>query len=162
MTVRVSSGVADRWVGLENVLVADPAEAAETRRYQVERARGYRDRLVLKLRGVDDATAADALRGRWIVAPADEVPELPPGEHFVARVVGLRVVDERGAILGTVRDVQATGGTDLLVVEASDGEEILVPLASEFVLAIDRSEGTVRVTLPEELFALNRREGRKS
>jgi len=67
------------------------------------------------------------------------------------------VVDERGADLGTVLDVEATGGTDLLVVKGNDGEEILVPLASEFVAAIDPADGLVRVTLPEGLLELNRR-----
>lgn len=162
MTVRVASGDATRWVGLKNVLLADPADPGGARKYQVERARGYRDRLVLKLRGVDDAGTAGALRGRWILAPGEEVPELPSGVHFVERIVGLRVIDERGASLGKVADVEATGGTDLLVLEGNDGEEILVPLASEFVASIDTTEGLVRVRLPEGLVDLNRKGGGRS
>jgi len=162
MTVRVASGEATRWVGLKNVLLSGTDGSKEPRRYEVERARGYRDRLVLKLRGVDDAGAAEALKGWIALVPAEEVPELPAGVHFVERIVGLRVIDERGVTLGKVADVSATGGTDLLVVEGEDGGEILVPLAAEFVSSVDAAGGCVRVRLPKDLRDLNRGPGERA
>ena len=147
---------------MANVLVAGEVGRPGATRFQVERARGYRDRLVLKLQGVDNAGSADELRGRWVSAPADEVPRLPKGVHYAARLVGLRVLDEQGNELGRVFDVTGAGGADLLVVEGTDGEEILVPLAGDIVRDIRESDGVVRVRLPVGLLGLNPGEGKRS
>lgn len=158
LTVRVASGNAMRWTALSRVLIGAEGEASPVS-FRIEHARGYRDRLVLKLAGVDDAQAADRLRGRLVLAPAEEVPGLGDAEHFVVRLVGLAVLDERGEMVGTIRDVVETGGVDLLVVEQEDREEILVPLARAFVPRIDEASGVVHVRLPEGLRGLNRRGG---
>jgi 16S rRNA processing protein RimM len=127
------------------------------RRFAVERARAYRDRLVLKLRGIDEPNAAEALRGRRVLAPADEVPELPPGVHFIETLVGLEV-RQSGEILGRVVDLLETGGTDVLVVLGPGGREILLPLAREMVGRISAQEGVLEVKdLPEGLVELNDR-----
>ena len=154
-TVKVSSGEAGRWTRLTEVLVGRPdgegTPGGEPRRFDVERSRSYRDRLVLKLVGVDDPTRADALKGLWVLAPAEQVPALPQGVYWVERLVGLDVVDEGGRSLGKVEDVMATGGVDLLVVREPGGEELLVPLAGSIVVEIREPAGPVVVRLPEGL-----------
>ncbi len=119
--------------------------------FEVERSRAYRDRLVVKLKGVDDPTGAEALKGQWILAPAEQVPALPEDVYFVERLVGLEVVNESGDALGRVEDVLATGGVDLLVVRGSRGDELLVPLAESIVLEIGEGSGPIVVRLPEGL-----------
>lgn len=147
ITVRVVSGEAPRWVHLRRVLLdGDP--------YEVEQSRAYGDRLVLKLRGVDGAGDAAALRGRQAAAPAEEVPILPEGRYWVSRLLGARVADETRGDLGTVEDVVETGGADLLLVREASGRERLVPLAREIVVGIDEKAGRIVVRLPEGLFEL--------
>ena len=108
LTIRVASGEAKRWVGLRSVWIARRGAGpdGEGTLYGVESARAYRDRLVVKLHGVDDPTAADALRGAIVAAPEGQVPALTEGVHYVARLVGLEGRDEEGRRLGVVRDVQ--------------------------------------------------------
>jgi 16S rRNA processing protein RimM len=129
-----------------------------TAELDVEAARAYRDRLVLKLEGVDDPSAAEALRGRWLLAPPDAVAELPEDGYYVADLVGLDVLDGDGARVGSVIDVVATSGTDVLVVEDADGHEVLVPMAGEIVTAVRLDERRIEVRLPDGLRELNRRE----
>lgn len=159
MTVRVASGKADRWVGLRRVLVSSD-ERGPLATYDVESARGYAGKLVLKLGGVDDPNAAERLRGQTVFAPSDAVPALPEGVHYQARLVGLEVVEESGQRLGRVVDVMETGGVDLLIVEEVDGNELLVPFAPEIVRRVRETDGTITVRLPEGLRDLNRRERR--
>lgn len=153
--MRVASGNAARWSGLRHVVVSrSPREiAADARDHEVEATRAYGDRLVLKLRAVDDVPTAKALTGHWIWVEGAEVPPLPEGTYYVERLVGLVVDDEAAGRLGRVEDVLETGGVDLLVVRGVGGEEILVPLAREIVVAIDESSGRVRVRLPEGLLS---------
>jgi 16S rRNA processing protein RimM len=154
VTIRVASGDAARWERLRRVTLRRPGgEEMESR--EVAAARAYGDRLVLKFRGIDDASAAERLRGFEVEAPADEVPGLPPGVYWVARLVGARVVEADGREIGRVADVVETGGVDLLRVTGAGGREILVPLARAFVTSIDEASMTIRVSLPEGLYELN-------
>lgn len=157
ITVRVASGQATRWRTVTRVFVGDGAEGGARRLFEVAGARCYRDRLVLKLRGIDDPSGAEALKGSTVLVPPEQVPRLGKDEHYVGRLVGLRVVlVPTGEALGTVTDVASTGGTDVLVVEEADGHELLVPMAREIVVEIEEREGRIAVRLPPGLRSLNR------
>jgi 16S rRNA processing protein RimM len=160
MTVRVASGDADRWTGLREVGFVS-REGEEVRSFRVESSRAYRDRLVLKLRSIDDSEAAERWRGYQVVAGAKEVPELPEGTFYRAHLIGLDVLEE-GRRLGTVREVVETGAADLLQVEGDDGEELLIPMVQDMIQSIDERKGTVSVRLPEGLRELNRPRGRRA
>ena len=159
ITVRIVSGDAEPWTELRRAKFRGPEDEETTAEFEVEAARAYRDRLVLKLRGVDDPSAAQTLRGCWLEAGPDAVPELPTDRYYVAALVGLDVHDEDSGRLGTVIDVIETSGTDVLVVEELDGHEVLVPMAKEIVIGVRVGDGRIDVRLPEGLRELNRREG---
>ena len=151
MTVRVASGHPERWTGLKRVGIGRDAGDPEPEIFEVETARGYRDRLVLKLAGLDAPGEVEARRGRWILAPPEEVPELPAGTWYVERLRGLLVEDGSRGPLGRVVDVLETGGVDLLVVEGVRGGELLIPLAETIVKEVREDLGRIRVDLPEGL-----------
>ncbi|MCP3982437.1 MAG: 16S rRNA processing protein RimM [bacterium] len=162
LTVRVSAGEALPWVGVEQVLVGRDEEDCAT--YQVEASRGYSDRLVLKLAGIDDASAAADLKGKIVQVEESSAPQLPEGRYYAATLVGMSVRDESHGRLGFVRDLLPTAGIDLLVVGAKardaslqgdDENEILIPFADEIVLDVDCDAGEIRVRVPEGLVELN-------
>jgi 16S rRNA processing protein RimM len=148
LTVKVISGDAHRWVHLTRVLLDGDDRT-------VASARAYRDRLVLKLAGIEDATGAAALRGMEVSAHAEDVPRLPEDVYWVERLVGARVMDVAMGDIGCVKDVVKTGGVDLLLVDDGRGGETLVPLAKDIVTMVDEAAGMIRVTLPEGLRGLN-------
>ncbi len=161
VTVKVFSGEADRWVHLSRVVLGGEGLGGKDDPRKVESARAYRDRLVLKLAGVEDATAAAALRGLDVLAPAEDVPSLPEDVYWVERLVGARVMDVAMGDIGSVMDVVETGGVDLLLVKDGGGVETLVPLVKDFVTEIDETAGTIRVSIPEGLRGLNAPGGRE-
>jgi len=163
LTVRTFGESAEPWQSLSEVWIR--LGATSDRRLVVEQARSYRDRLVLKLQGVDDPSAAEALRGGEVLARLDQAPSLPPGQYWIARLIGLQVIDEAGRVLGRVEGVLPTGGTDVLIVAAAqpgDGSpaaaELLVPIAPEIVTEVSEQAGTIRVSLPDGLLELYRPE----
>jgi 16S rRNA processing protein RimM len=161
LTIRVG-GDAAPWTGIRTLWIEDQRGVA--REYTVAASRAYRDRLVVKLQGLDDASAAAALRGRRVHAAAPDVPLLPPDTWFVERLIGLSVRTETGDELGTITDVRGTGGADLLVVlppGAAPGseDELLIPFARAIVLEVDLERQQAIVRLPDGLADLNRRGG---
>ncbi len=87
----------------------------------------------LTLVGVNDRTAAEALRGRQVYAHDSELPGLPEGEYYYHELRGLPVRDAEGTVLGEVVDVTDAGHQDLLVVR-SDSSGGLIPLQAPYVL----------------------------
>jgi 16S rRNA processing protein RimM len=154
ITVRVVGGDASSWAGLGRAWLE--REDGAGRWYRVERSRAYRDRLVLKLEGIDGPSEAEALRGSR-VSGAESDCRLPEGKLHPAVLVGLEVRDVTGRVLGTVEGVLPTGGTDVLVVSRGGGSELLVPLAPEVVRSVDRAGQRITVELPEGLEELNDR-----
>ena len=155
-TARVPSGVAERWTGLTRLFVR--FGNGETEEHDVERARAYRDRLVVKLAGVDDVESAERFRGADLCVDHADAPALPDGEYWLDDLVGRTVVDENDEVLGTVEDIAETGGGEVLVVAGGRGrgDEILIPLVRVFVKGIEEDTGRLRVQIPDDLRDLNR------
>jgi 16S rRNA processing protein RimM len=162
LTVRIFRGEAAHWNEVSRVWIGKGQGDATV--FEVERSRAYRDRLVLKLAGVEDPNAAAALRGSRVAVAVEDAPELPHGEHYTALLVGMEVVDEGDRSVGRVIDVMPTGGKDVLVIappeddstESDEDHEILVPLA-EGIAEVDEAKRVIRIRPPQGLLDLNRR-----
>ena len=156
LTVRDCGESADQWLSVGRVWIEREGQG---RFYEVEHSRSYGDRLVLKLQGIDDGNGAAQLRGSRLFVARTDAPALPRGVHYVADLVGMQVVDETGRNLGRVEKLVETAGTDVLQIRpqgGADDEEILIPLAREFVREIIEVERRIEVRLPAGLRELNR------
>lgn len=109
--------------------------------------------LVLKFAGIDTCEAAreHLVKGYLTVAPEEAAP-LPPDTFYVADLVGCRVENEAGVVLGQLIDVMSLPTTDAYVVRpAQGGEEFLIPAVGDFVVAVCPAEGRVVVRGVEDL-----------
>ena len=113
-------------------------------------SRGRGDTVILKLEGVNDLSAARALTGQELLAPAENSPELPDGEYFHYQLIGMQVFTEEGEDLGRIMEIIITGSNDVYVVSGPNGE-ILLPAISQVVLQVDAVLGIMRVRLMEGL-----------
>ena len=107
-----------------------------------------KDRIILKFRGIDDPDSARKLVGCEVRIPEEERFSLPEDYFYDSDLTGCRVV-ERGTVIGTVKEVFRTGGDiSNLVIINDDGLEFMVPLISDFCLAVDLDKGEIEVDLP--------------
>lgn len=88
---------------------------------------------VLRIDGVADRTAAEGLAGRYLEAPAESLPE---DTYYWYQLIGLLVVDEAGAELGSVVEVFRAGENEVYRIEGPGGE-LLVPALRQVVRSID-------------------------
>lgn len=102
--------------------------------------------LVLRLEGVPDRDAAEALRGWLVQIPEDEAWKLPRGRFYWHQIIGLRVVTTEGEEIGTVADILETGANDVYVVRGAEGERLL-PAIKQVVKKIEPDKGQMTVTL---------------
>lgn len=132
---------------LESVtLLAPGATRGEERRVLGARRRG---RLWgLRVEGVLDRNAAQALVGSVVLARREDLGEAGEGYHYWADLEGLPVLTVEGEYLGKVEELYVTGGVDVLVVRGPRGER-LVPLAP--YVKLDREYRRLVVDAPPGL-----------
>ncbi|HXH52356.1 MAG TPA: ribosome maturation factor RimM [Sphingomicrobium sp.] len=82
---------------------------------------------IARFEGVDDRSAAEALRGSLVEVERSALPPLAEGEYYHADLVGLACVDREGQAVGAVVAVENFGAGDLLEVELGDGRRSLIP-----------------------------------
>ena len=113
-------------------------------------ARPHGPDILVRLEGVGDRAAADALRGEELFVPASERAPLPEGRYYVDDLVGLAAVGPDGAWLGRVEEVLALPAHDVLRLSTPWGEG-LVPMVKAMVLAVDLSAGRIVLDPPAGL-----------
>jgi 16S rRNA processing protein RimM len=131
----------ERFAEMKTVLVGE-----SHRRYRVLGARATRGQVLLKLRGVNDVNAAEALRGELLRVPLSEAMELGEGEYFWYQIIDAEVVTTAGQALGKVADIIKTGANDVYVVRGSRGE-VLIPAIEDVVREVDVDAGRIVVEL---------------
>jgi len=153
---------ATRFEGLKTALLEVPGEAP--RPVSVERVWPHRGRVILKFLGIDSIESASRLRGLHLLIPWEERAPLPPHVYYRSELHGCRVVWERqGQQIGTVTEVESTGGVDVVHVTRADGKgEVLIPLAQEICTRIDPATKTIVIEPPEGLLDLNEPQPRNS
>jgi 16S rRNA processing protein RimM len=144
-----------RLQALRHVFLENPGEAPQS--IKVENVWSHKGRVVIKFLGVDSIDSASRLKGWHVLIPAEERMPLPPNHYYLWELEGCRVVTERQgrrAEVGTVTEVEPTGGVDVLHVATSRGE-VLIPLAQAICTKIDTQARTILIDPPEDLLDLN-------
>jgi len=128
---------------------------------------------IVKLAGIDNRNQSEELRGYKLMVPADDIPELEPGEYHVRDLIGLSVfLQESGELLGEVVSV-IPAGNDLLEVKlhqepAVDNrptdvlqgkklkspKNVLIPFVEAIVPVVDLAAGRIEITPPEGLLEI--------
>ena len=144
--VRIAGDAPDHLFAAEAVWIGRSAGDAEARRYGVQGAGSARAGEVrLRLEGIATREAAQALRGRVVMAAPSLLDALPEGEFYWYELIGCRVESATGEVVGTVREIWETGAHDVLMVEDEDGVRRLVPTAAELMTEIDVEAGRIVV-----------------
>jgi 16S rRNA processing protein RimM len=113
---------------------------------EIVRRAGTDERPILRLAGHEDREAAEALRGRELLVHREAAPALGADEWYAEDLEGCRVVD--GSVdVGRVRQLLALPSCEVLEVERSGRDDLLVPLVRDAVRSVDVSAGVVDVDL---------------
>ncbi|AGB22654.1 16S rRNA processing protein RimM [Mycobacterium sp. JS623] len=131
-----------------------PSRGGPESRYVIDSVRDHGGRLLVRLEGVADRNAADALRGTvFIVDSADLPPIEDPDEFYDHQLEGLRVVTTAGGAIGSVAEVLHTAAGELLSVRSDEGE-VLVPFVSAIVTSVSLADQTIVIDPPDGLLEL--------
>ncbi len=117
------------------------------RRAAIVRRSGTEERPIVRLEGIQDRAAADALRGKALTVQELEVPALAEGEWWAHELEGCAVVDGDYRVGTVSRLVELPSCEALEVRREQGGEPLLVPMVKDAIRRVSVSEGQIEVDL---------------
>jgi 16S rRNA processing protein RimM len=171
VAVEVHSDVPDRFAAGMKLLVlpaaqsrkrvtgADESHGQERAEKTIEDLWPHKGLLVLKFRGIDSISDAEALIGSELQVRRSQRAKPEAGWTFISDLVGCRVYDH-GREIGRVADVQFGAGEAPLLIVAGTfaGGQVTkydVPFAEAYLEAVDTAHGEVRMRLPDGMLEVN-------
>ena len=113
-----------------------------------------RSLFVVRVDGVNDRAAAEALIGQDLLVRGDDRPMLADGEFHLLDLVGMEArLSEQGEVVGKVTDL-ISGGNDLLELKRPDGRTLLIPFVEAIVPEVHLDQGWLKLTPPPGLLEL--------
>jgi 16S rRNA processing protein RimM len=120
----------------------------------VVRAERDKDDWLVTVQGIADRNASEALRGKPVRVDRDAVA-VADDEVLVAELIGCRVVDLAGQLLGEVTGSFDSGAHEVLEVRAPSGQEFMVPFVDAIVTHVDVAARSIVCDPPPGLIDLD-------
>lgn len=121
---------------------------------EIESVKYFKQFVILRFKGLDDIEQVEKYRKASLYVTRDNAVRLKKDEFFIADLIDMKVVNEDGSPLGTLRDVITTGANDVYEVALDEGGTVLIPAIKECILDVDVENAVMRVHLLEGLLDL--------
>ena len=128
--------------GVQETLARAPEWWLGERPYRVVEARMHGATVVGRAAGIDTREQALALKGSPVLVRREALPDLEAGHYYLADLVGLAVVNEKGEPLGVVKRLFTNGAQDVMEVVAGEVTRLL-PWVATVVKGVDLAERTI-------------------
>ncbi|MBT8397127.1 MAG: 16S rRNA processing protein RimM [Gemmatimonadetes bacterium] len=119
----------------------------------IETSRPFRRGYLVRFEGVGTRDEAEALRGRYVLRPREELSDVGDGEFLYHQLLGLTVVTVAGEEVGEIVEVYELRPADLLEVEGPSKTHF-IPFLASTVQEVDLESGTMVIDPPAGLLDL--------
>jgi 16S rRNA processing protein RimM len=150
--MRVLTDFPERLPKMKTVFIGNSPTTTKAKTIELENVRLLpEDIALLKFVGLDNRNDVEYLRGQFILIDTPNAVPLEDDEYYTYQLIGLTVVTENGRILGKIKDIMETGANDVIIVDGTEGTEILIPDAPNVWVELDFDGGIATVNLPDGL-----------
>lgn len=118
---------------------------------EIESVKFFKQFVILKFKGIDNINDVEKYRQKSLYVTRENAVRLSRDEYFIADLMGLKVIDESEAEIGTLREVLETGANDVYIIDMKDGRELLLPAIKQCVLKVDVENGFMQVHILDGL-----------
>ncbi len=113
------------------------------KKVNIENVKYLKDKVILKLEGVDSMNDAEKLKPTYIEIKREQAVELPEDTYFITDLLECTVLDTNNFVYGTIKEVIKTPNNDVYWVRGK--KEILVPVLRHIVLDINIEEKKILI-----------------
>ncbi len=108
------------------------------------------DLLLCQIKGINDRTTAEALKGCELFVPRSALPSESENEFYYCDLIGLTVLKD-GQPFGVVSAINNYGAGDILDIQKLDGEILSLVFIQQNFPTVDLQKGILEVVLPHGL-----------
>ena len=109
-------------------------------------ARFFKKFVIVKFKQFNNINEVEKFRGCELTIDRKDAIKLEKGEYYCADLIGLTIVDEEGAELGTLTEILQTGANDVYEMALKDSKEkIYIPAIKDCVKEIDIDAGKITI-----------------
>ena len=109
-------------------------------------ARFFKKFVIVKFKQFNNINEVEKFRGCELTIDRKDALKLEKGEYYCADLIGLTIVDEEGAELGTLTEILQTGANDVYEMALKDSEEkIYIPAIKDCIKEIDIDAGKITI-----------------
>ncbi len=137
-----------RFLDLKKVILIDKRGNINL---EIENVKFFKNMVILKFKGIDNINDIERYKGCDLMITREDAVPLDENEYFIADLIGLKVVTDKGEDFGILRDVMQTGANDVYVVDTYDKKEVLLPYIEECILDIDLDKGVITAHIMDGL-----------
>ncbi|MBL4930857.1 ribosome maturation factor RimM [Clostridium paridis] len=123
-----------RFKKLKSILIGDIE-------YKIESCKFQKDRVILKLEGIEDMNSALKLKTKYLKVQRKDAVKLPEDTYFIADLIGCNIYDTNDTLIGKIYDVIKTGSNDVYWIK--EPKEVLIPVLKEIVLDINIEDAKI-------------------
>lgn len=124
---------------------------------KVQKVRYQKNLVILKLEGIDDRNASEAVKNKILYLDETDLEKLPEGRFYIKDLIGLDVLDENNEKIGIVENILKNTAQDLYEIELLNSNMVYIPGVSEFISDINPERGYVKIKTIEGLLEVNYR-----
>lgn len=111
----------------------------------------------LKFEDINSNEEAESILGCGLFLPLEVLPQLKGNKFYFHEVIGFEVVNKKDLIsAGIITSIFENSSNDLFVCSLNE-EEILIPIAEDWILEVNRSEKKIYMDLPDGLININQK-----
>ncbi len=127
----------EHFLDLEKVFIE---QKNQKQAYSIEEVRLSNRFVFIKFVEVNSIEEALELRGSYLYIPEEDLIPLGEDEYYIHELLGMKVFDEHGVLLGTIADVWTFSANDVYVLKTVQGEEKLIPAVKSVVKSVNRQQ----------------------
>jgi len=109
-----------------------------------------KDQVLARIKGIEDRTQAEKLKGLELYIPREALPEPDEDEFYYSDLIDMKAELIDGRELGTVQVVHDAGAGPSLEIKSPDGL-VLVPFTKAAVPVVDMEGGKIVIDPPDGL-----------
>jgi 16S rRNA processing protein RimM len=151
--VRLFAGKADWLENFKTAYLVSP-DATEVRELEVLSAKPHKDGLIVKIKGLEDRTPAEMLKGYGLEIDSELLVSEPGEDIYLDEIMGFELLDLTTEIRTKIHGVDSNTVQDLLLVNY-EGNEYMVPFVKPLIEKVDFENRLITMRLPLGIFGFS-------
>jgi 16S rRNA processing protein RimM len=98
---------------------------------------------IIELAGFTHISLVEPLKGETLFIKREQLEEPAEDEYYWRDLLGLKVIDTQGAVLGEIMDIFSTGSNDVYVVDKS--KQYFIPATKDVFKEISLEKGCITI-----------------